>query len=74
MRRADRVLGPWFADSRPTCVPCALGGQGLAFRDSAREFRVLGLRVGVSGFGITYSLHCSSFFWFNQIYNKDPIR
>ena len=22
----------------------------------------------------TYSLHCSSFFWFNQIYNKDPIR
>ena len=22
----------------------------------------------------TYSLHCSSFFWFNQIYNEDPIR
>ena len=30
----------------------------------------------VFGFVIlpTYSLHCSSFFWFNQIYNKDPRR
>ena len=22
----------------------------------------------------TYSLHCSSFFWFNQFYSKDPKR
>ena len=22
----------------------------------------------------TYSLHCSSFFWFNQIYNEDPYK
>ena len=28
--------------------------------------------IGLAGF--TYSLHCSSFFWFNQFYIKDPTR
>ena len=30
--------------------------------------------VGARPLMDTYSLHCSSFFWFNQFYIKDPKR
>ena len=40
------------------------------FRRQGQQF----LPEGIVPIQTTYSLHCSSFFWFNQIYNKDPIR
>ena len=42
--------------------------EGLGLRE------VLGIKFRVLGFGLTCSLHCSSLFWLNQFYTKDPKR
>ena len=35
---------------------------------------MLFLIQALAALGLTYSLHCRSFLWFNQLYMKDPIK
>ena len=47
------------------------GQQIRILRDETLGFRAYRAFLSLS---VTYSLHCSSFFWFNQFYIKDPKR
>ena len=55
-----------------------LGSAARGFRVYGVVFKPHGLPGGKASWKLqlrfTYSLHCSSFFGFNQIYNKDLIR
>ena len=71
-----RVLGLEVCDGRSVCC------IGFRLRRRVRVRFGFGLEVRATvGKTLnpkpqhpTYSLHCSSFFWFNQYYIKDPIR
>ena len=57
-KKGKEITGLWVLPSDLSHVKC-LGEETL----STQYFK-----------HNTYNLHCSSFFWFNQVYMKDPIR
>ena len=48
--------------------------MNLILQCQAEGFRLICLKIMAPGSEATYSLHCSPFFWFNQVYTKDFIR
>ena len=69
--------GIWVSEFRASGL--GLGGSGFNWSFSLDAgiqgcLMVAWMSVTYGAMPITtYSLHCSSFFWFNQIYNKDPL-
>ena len=64
----DNYLGPLLQGHRDVAIP------NLTNSPCVNLSKELSRGASIEHTVYTYSLHCSSFFWFNQIYNKDPIR